>query len=69
MPLQKGRSKKAVSNNISEMMHGFKDTGMIGNSKPANTKKAQKQAIAAAMSKSGMKKGGKSSAAKKTGKK
>lgn len=41
MPIKKGKSKKVVSENISEMMH----SGM-----------PQKQAVAAAMSKAGMSK-------------
>jgi len=46
MPLKKGKSKKVMSSNISEMMHKFTDTGMIGTSAPASKGKAQKQAVA-----------------------
>lgn len=53
MPLKKGKSKKVISENIGEMMNKFDETGTIGNSTPANRKKAQKQAVAAALNKAG----------------
>lgn len=53
MPLKKGKSDKVVSKNISEMMGKFEKTGKIGTSKPASKMKAQKQAVAIALSKAG----------------
>lgn len=53
MPLSKGKSKKTVSKNISEMMHSFKKTGKIGKSEPKSAEKAQKQAVAIAMNMAG----------------
>jgi len=51
MPLKSGSSKKVVSGNIKEMMKKYKKKGTIGTSKPASSKKAQKQAVAIALSK------------------
>jgi hypothetical protein len=51
MPLQSGSSKKTVSKNIRTEMHSYKRTGKIGTSHPASNKKAQKQAVAIALSK------------------
>lgn len=53
MPLKKGKSDKTVSANISTLMGDFKKSGKIGASKPASKAKAQKQAIAIALSKAG----------------
>jgi hypothetical protein len=53
MPLKKGKSNKVVSSNISEMMRKFKKSGKIGTSKPASKAKAQKQAVAIALSTAG----------------
>ena len=53
MPLKKGKSKKVVESNISELMGAYKKTGKIGNSKPASGKKAQAQAAAIAMERAG----------------
>lgn len=53
MPLKKGSSNKTVSKNISELMKKYKKSGMIGSSKPKTKKKAQKQAIAIALSSAG----------------
>ena len=53
MPLKKGKSQKVVSENISEMMHGYEESGAIGTSKPDSPKAAQKQAVAIALSKAG----------------
>lgn len=50
MPLKKGTSKKTVSSNIKELMGSYKKKGKIGTSKPASKKKAQKQAVAIALS-------------------
>jgi hypothetical protein len=62
MPLSKGKSQKTMSKNIGEMVRGFKESGKIGTSRPANTRKAVKQAVAIAYSKAGksrMKRGSK----------
>jgi len=53
MPLKKGRSNKAMSSNIKEMVDSWKQNGKIGTSSPANKKKAIKQAVAIAYRKSG----------------
>jgi hypothetical protein len=53
MPLHAGKSKRAISTNIGEMLHSFKQTGRIGNSKPKSMNKAQAQAAAAAYRKAG----------------
>lgn len=53
MPLKKGKSDKVVSSNISEMMRKFEKSGKIGASKPASKAKAQKQAVAIALSTAG----------------
>lgn len=53
MPLKKGKSDKVVSSNISEMMRKFEKSGKIGASKPASKTKAQKQAVAIALSTAG----------------
>jgi chitinase len=53
MPLKKGSSQKTISSNVGEMVRSFKKTGKIGTSKPASKKKAQKQAVAIALTKAG----------------
>lgn len=53
MPLKKGSSNKTISKNIETEMKKYKKTGKIGTSKPANKKKAAKQAAAIAYSKAG----------------
>lgn len=53
MPLKAGSSAKTKSTNIREMLHAFKATGRIGNSKPSSMKKAMAQASAAAYRKAG----------------
>lgn len=50
MPLQSGTSPKVVSANIGELMRSFGASGKIGTSRPASKKKAQKQAVAIALS-------------------
>lgn len=52
MPLKAGSSATTRSTNIREMLHAFKQTGRIGNSKPGSLKKAAAQAAAAAYRKS-----------------
>lgn len=53
MPLKKGKSRKTISKNISQLMKDFKKKGKIGTSTPKSKKKAQKQAIAIALKKAG----------------
>jgi len=50
MPLKKGKSKKVISQNIEEIMHSYHEKGTIGTSTPSSNGKAQKQAIAIALS-------------------
>lgn len=52
MPLREGKSRKVVSENIRTEMHSYDRKGSIGTSHPASRKKAQKQAVAIALSKS-----------------
>lgn len=62
MPLSKGKSQKTISGNIGEMVRSYKESGKIGTSRPASTRKAVKQAAAIAYSKAGksrMKRGSK----------
>jgi hypothetical protein len=56
MPLKKGKSKKVISDNIEEIMHSYHEKGTIGTSTPVSNEKAQKQAIAIAISLSKKKK-------------
>lgn len=51
MPLQSGSSRRSVVANIRELMHSFKRSGKIGTSKPKSNAKANKQAVAIALSK------------------
>ena len=53
MPLVKGKSKKAVSKNISTLVGDFEKRGRIGTSKPASKEAAVKQATAIALQKAG----------------
>lgn len=56
MPLKSGKSKKVVSENISEVMASYKKKGKIGTSRPKSKAKAQKQAVAIALTKAGLSK-------------
>lgn len=56
MPLAPGRSKKAVSGNIGEMMHSWKETGRIGHARPMTKKQALAMAAAAAYQHAGLEK-------------
>lgn len=51
MPLKSGKSKKTHSANVREMLHKFKQTGMIGNTKPKSMDEAMRIANAAAYTK------------------
>ena len=53
MPLKQGKSQKVISGNIGEMIKKYKETGMIGTSKPKNRGAAIKQAAAIAYSTAG----------------
>lgn len=53
MPLKKGRSDQAISQNIEEMLHKFKGTGSIGKTSPSSMKKARSIAAAIAYKKAG----------------
>jgi hypothetical protein len=55
MPLSSGKSKKAISGNIEEMVKSYKQKGSIGNTHPKSIKKAQQIAAAAAYRKAGKK--------------
>jgi hypothetical protein len=48
MPLKSGASAKTRSTNIKELLHAFKQSGRIGNSKPGSMKAAVAQASAIA---------------------
>ena len=48
MPLKGGKSDKAHSDNVAEMMRKYNDTGKIGNITPKNKKHALAIANAAA---------------------
>jgi len=50
MPLQKGKSKKAFSNNVAELIRAYRRKGKIGSSKPKSEGEARKQALAIAYS-------------------
>lgn len=53
MPFKKGKSKKVVSENISEGMRSYKKKGTFGTSTPPNAEKARSQIVAAALKKAG----------------
>lgn len=53
MPLKKGKSRKSISKNVSELVKKFKKTGKIGTSNPKSKMKAIKQAVAIALKKAG----------------
>jgi len=48
MPIAEGTSNATRSGNIREVLHSFKKTGRIGNSKPGSMKEAVAQAAAIA---------------------
>jgi hypothetical protein len=52
MPLMKGKGRKTISSNIKELLHSYKTTGKIGNSRPASMAKAKAQAAAIAYNRS-----------------
>lgn len=51
MPLKSGSGRKSIVANIKELMHSFHKSGRIGTSAPASNAKANKQAVAIALSK------------------
>jgi len=52
MPLKSGGDRATISGNIEEMLHKYKATGRIGNTKPRNAAHARLIASAAAYTKS-----------------
>jgi hypothetical protein len=53
MALKKGKSRKTIGSNIKEMLHTYKQTGKIGNTRPRSMKQATRIAAAAAFGKAG----------------
>jgi hypothetical protein len=53
MPLKKGSTNAAVSNNIKTLVHEWEKSGSIGQSHPASKKKAVRQAVAIALTTAG----------------
>lgn len=53
MPMKKGKSKKVISENISEAMQSYEKKGSIGTSRPKSKAAANKQAVAIALSEAG----------------
>lgn len=53
MPLRKGKSKKTISRNISELVKNYRKNRKIGNSRPKSIKAAIKQAVAISLNKAG----------------
>lgn len=51
MPLESGKGKKTLADNIDELMRSYKSKGTLGTSRPPDQKAAQKQAIAISYSK------------------
>ncbi len=51
VPLKGGTSQASISANIEEMLRSYKETGRIGNTRPANMEEARRIAAAAAYSK------------------
>lgn len=52
--MKSGKSKKVISENISETMRSYKKKGKIGTSSPKTKAAAQKQAVAIALRKAGV---------------
>ena len=53
MPLNKGKSRKAVSENIGTLVHEWEKEGAIGKSHPRTKQKAVRQAVAISLKKAG----------------
>ena len=52
MPLQPGHGKKTISGNIKELLHSYKSSGKIGNTKPRSAAHARRIAAAIAYGRS-----------------
>jgi hypothetical protein len=53
MPLTKGKSRKAVGENVETLVNDWEKDGSIGNSHPKTKKKAVQQAVAISLKKAG----------------
>lgn len=51
VPLKGGTSQASISSNIEEMLHKYKQTGRIGNTRPGSMAEARRIATAAAYAK------------------
>ncbi len=56
MPLKRGKSREAISENVKTLMHEYDQKGHISKSHPKNRQAAQKQAVAISLTKAGVSK-------------
>ena len=52
MPLKPGHGRKTIQGNIKELLHAYKSTGKIGNTKPGSMAHARRIAAAIAYGRS-----------------